>query len=129
VTAHVHRSFYDAKTAIHLALTLNAGGLGVSLALPQKMFATAHAYDFMSSLMPEVAWAAMMLIVATVGLIGAFSANRIVRFASALALATTHGLYALCLGLGPIYGPGVSTYGLLTGLGYYLVWRRTLETY
>lgn len=115
--------FYDAKQAIHLALTAIMFWLGGILVLPGSTFSTSHSYRAMELIARESIWALAFLAVATVGAIGLFVTGPI-RKISVIGLATAHGTFSVCLFLGNPSGTGSGTYGIIACLGYYLLYRR-----
>ena len=114
---------YDAKQAIHLALTTIMLLLGMKLLLPGSTFASSHSYRAMERIFFEDTWGYLFLFVGSWGVLGLFVAGPI-RKLSVAVLASAHGTLALCLWIGNPAGTGPPTYGTIACLGYYLLYVR-----
>lgn len=118
------RPWFDARMAIHVALTGVLGWLGLVLILPGDTFGTSPAWRLFARSGTEDQWAAAMWIGAVAGAVGIDTVHRWLRIMSILLLATAHGSLAILFLAGNPIGGASGTYGFLAGLGYYLAFRQ-----
>ena len=119
------RAVWDARIALHVAVSVIMGRLVVLLAWPDETFAASSSYAVRSRTGPEAAWAMAFWMVASVEVTGLSTLDRALRLLSALVLAMAHGVAALGFVLGNPASTGTGTYAVLAGRGYYYAWRRT----
>lgn len=123
----IRRQAWDARVAIHAALTVGMGWLAVILALPGDTFATGRGWTRFGEMAGESTWAMVFWLVASVGVAGLTASGPMLRLFSVLTLSTAYGCVAMFMLWGAPSGSGSGTYTVLAGLGYYLAWRRTHE--
>lgn len=94
------------------------------MSLPGNTFAQGHGWDGFAALASEETWA---IVFACIGLLsGAWigSPFAYARFLSVVLITSAHGSIALMMLRAAPVGSGAGTYGILAGLGYYLLWRQ-----
>ena len=121
------RPYYDARFAIHLALTIEMAWLAVILALPGDTFGQGRGWSQFAELGTENHWAMAFWLTASLGASGLTTSSRVLRLCSVLALSSGYGIIAGLMLWGSPTGSGSGTYAMFAALGYYLAWRRTLE--
>lgn len=120
-------SHYDARFAIHLALTAGMAWLAVILALPGDTFGSGRGWTKFAELGPENTWAMVFWAIASVGAVGLTTDRRGTRLLSVLVLSASYSIVAGLMYWGSPAGSGTGIYAALAGQGYYLAWRRTSE--
>lgn len=118
------RPVFDARMAIHAALSAVMGWLGFVLILPGSTFDGNPAWRIFASMGAEDTWALSFWLVACAGLIGLTTAMPSLRLFCVIVLSTAHGTVALLFLFSNPAGGASGTYAVLAGLGYYLVFRR-----
>ena len=121
------RCSFDARLAIHVALTGIMAWLAFVLGLSSGTFAQDHGWRQFAALGSEDSWAAVFAAVGLVGGVGIGSPHAVIRHGSIMILSGAHGCVALMMLWGAPYGAGSGPYGIYALLGYYLLWRRTCE--
>ena len=118
------RPLFDARMAIHVALTAILAWLGFIIGLPGDTFATTPAWRFFATVGTEGQWAGLFFLAAMIGGAGIDTTRRWLKVSSILVLATAHGSLALLFLRGNPYGGASGTFGIVALLGYYLAWRQ-----
>jgi hypothetical protein len=118
------RPVFDARMAIHLALTLVLAWLGFVLVLPGNTFDTTPAWRIFARSATEGEWAMMFFAGAIVGALGIDTRHRWLKLVSILLLATAHGTLAILFLVSNPTGGASGTFAVVAMLGYYLAWRR-----
>lgn len=115
---------FDARIAIHIALTAVLAWLGFVLLLPVNTFDTTPAWRLFARTASEEQWAIMLFAGATAGAIGIDTHRRWLRITSVLLLSTAHGTLAFLFLISNPTGGASGTFGIVALLGYYLAWRQ-----
>jgi hypothetical protein len=117
------RPVFDARMAIHTALSMVLVWLAFVLILPGNTFSTTPAWRLFAATAPEEAWAIMLFVGGIAGAVGIDTRRYILKIASILMLSTAHGTLALLFLLSNPLGGASGTYAIMALLGYYLAWR------
>lgn len=118
------RPLFDARMAIHVALTAILAWLALALILPGDTFGNSGAWRLFARIAPEDEWAVAFFLGAVVGALGVDTRHRTLKVASILALATAHGTLALLFLFGNPTGGASGTFAIVALLGYYLAFRQ-----
>ena len=121
---HDPRPTFDARMAIHCALTGVLAWLGFVLILPGRTFGTSPAWRMFEMIASEDQWAIMLWVGAIAGAVGIDTRHRWLKIASILLLSTAHGTLALLFLIGSPAGGASGTFAIVALLGYYLSWRQ-----
>ena len=114
---------HDLRNGVHIGLTAIMGWLGLYLDLAHDVFATNHAFAYMSAYAPEHFWAVLFFAAANIGVLGLVANSKAARLASVLVLSTANGIFAGCLIMS---GASIwsGTYAIIACMGYDLAVRR-----
>lgn len=103
------------------------GWLSLALQLPGNTLDSQPFAQF-ARMGTQQQWSYWFLLWAMIGVVGMVTCKEWVRLSSVFLLATAHGIVAYCFWLSWSIGDpvitGVGTYGIIAGLGYYLLVRR-----
>jgi hypothetical protein len=114
---------HDTRETIHAGLTAILAWLALYFELHGGLLAADENFRYMALFASQRVWAVCFLAAANIGIVGLITHRSVIRLASALVVATAHGVFAGCLILA---GASVwsGTYAIIAAMGYLLAFRR-----
>ncbi|MDT7951711.1 MAG: hypothetical protein RQ966_09420 [Acetobacteraceae bacterium] len=114
---------HEKRDTVHAGLTAILVWLALYFELHGSLLSTDISFKYMELFASQRVWAVFFLAAANIGIVGLIAHSPVVRLASVLVVATTHGIFAGCLILA---GASVwsGTYAIIAGMGYLLAFRR-----